>query len=64
MDLTTLAWGERDGHKLAAPVLELDHNANRFVGGRWILVACEPDADFFSEFKIAGNAGGDRAAEE
>lgn len=46
-DLTTLAWGEHDGHKLAAPVLELDHNAHRFVGGRWILVACEPGADFF-----------------
>jgi hypothetical protein len=49
MDLTTLAWGERDGHKLAAPVLVLDHNANRFVGGRWILVPCEPDADFFRD---------------
>jgi hypothetical protein len=52
MDLTTLVWGERDGHKLAAPVLELDHNANRFVGGRWILVACEPNADFFSNTKL------------
>ncbi|HTW80686.1 MAG TPA: hypothetical protein VME23_14160 [Terracidiphilus sp.] len=48
MDLTALAWGERNGHKLAAPVLELDHNANRFIGGRWIFVACEPAADFFS----------------
>jgi len=47
MDLTTLAWGVADGHKMAAPVIELDHNANRFVGGRWILVACEPDAGFF-----------------
>jgi len=52
MDLTTLAWGERSGHKLAAPVLELDHNAYRFVGGRWILVACEPDADFFSNGQL------------
>ncbi|HEY1500352.1 MAG TPA: hypothetical protein VGF88_12290 [Acidobacteriaceae bacterium] len=52
MDLTTLAWGARDGHKLAAPVLELDHNTHRFVGGRWILVACEPDADFFSNAKL------------
>jgi Cellulase (glycosyl hydrolase family 5) len=52
MDLTTLVWGERDGHKLAAPVLELDHNANRFVGGRWILVACEPDAEFFSNREL------------
>ena len=45
--LTTLAWGEHDGHKLAAPVIELDHDTHRFVGGRWILVACEPDATFF-----------------
>ncbi len=54
MDLTTLAWGEREGHKLAAPVIELDHNTNRFVGGRWILVACEPSADFFSNTKLLG----------
>jgi Cellulase (glycosyl hydrolase family 5) len=52
MDLTTLAWGERAGHRLSAPVIELDHNANRFVGGRWILVACDPDADFFSNAKL------------
>ncbi len=52
MDLTTLVWGEREGHKLAAPVIELDHNANRFVGGRWILVACEPSADFFANTKL------------
>jgi hypothetical protein len=52
MDLTTLAWGVRNGHKLAAPVFELDHNANRFVGGRWIFVACEPEADFFSNTKL------------
>ncbi len=52
MDLTTLAWGQRNGHKLAAPVIELDHNAYRFVGGRWIFVACEPDADFFSNTNL------------
>src|SRR5579883_372427 len=48
-DLTTLAWGTRDGHKVAAPIFEIDHNRYRFVGGRWIFVACEPDADFFSK---------------
>jgi hypothetical protein len=47
-DLTTLAWGSKSGHKLAAPVFEIDHNSYRFVGGRWILAACELDADFFS----------------
>jgi Cellulase (glycosyl hydrolase family 5) len=56
MDLTTLAWGEsghgNQGHKLAAPVFEIDHNTYRFVGGRWIFVACEPDADFFSNTKL------------
>jgi hypothetical protein len=52
MDLTTLAWGERDGHKLAAPLLELDHNTYRFIGGRWIFVACEPDADFFNNREL------------
>ena len=52
MDLTTLAWGEQAGHKLAAPVLEIDHNTHRFVGGRWILVACEADADFFRNTKL------------
>jgi hypothetical protein len=48
-DLTTLAWGSKDGHKLGAPIFEIDHNQYRFVGGRWIFVACEPDADFFSD---------------
>jgi hypothetical protein len=47
-DITTLAWGTKDGHKLAAPVFEIDHNRYRFVGGRWIFAACEPAADFFS----------------
>ena len=58
MDLTTLTWGERDRHKLAAPVLELDHNTHRFVGGRWILVACEPDANFFSNTKLLTTLAG------
>jgi hypothetical protein len=58
MDLTTLAWGERAGHKLAAPVLEIDHNTHRFVGGRWILVACEPDADFFSHAELLAMLAG------
>jgi hypothetical protein len=57
MDLTALVWGAREGHKLAAPVLELDHNTNRFVGGRWILVACEPGADFFSNTKLLAMLG-------
>jgi hypothetical protein len=52
MDLTTLAWGEHDHHKLAAPVFEIDHNTHRFVGGRWVLVACEPENGFFAKTKL------------
>lgn len=39
--LTTIAWGERDGHKRAAPAFLIDHVGERFVGGRWIFLACD-----------------------
>jgi hypothetical protein len=42
--LTALAWGEQDGHKLAAPVMLIDHVAAKFAGGRWIFVTCDADA--------------------
>lgn len=42
--LTALAWGEKDGHKLAAPVALIDHVAAKFAGGRWIFVDCDADA--------------------
>lgn len=51
-DLTTLAWGARDGHKLAAPVFEIDHNQFRFVGGRWIFAACDVGDDFFANTQL------------
>jgi hypothetical protein len=51
-DLTTLAWGSRDGHKLAAPVFEIDHNQFRFVGGRWIFAACDFGDDFFQNTQM------------
>ena len=40
--LDTLVWyqdGEK--HKLAAPVIELDHTKNNFVGGRWVFVLAD-----------------------
>jgi hypothetical protein len=47
--LTTLAWGTQDGQKLAAPALLIDHVHNRFVGGRWIFLACTPDGDSLND---------------
>ena len=39
--LDTLAWGVKDGRKLAAPAIEIDHLRNGFNGGRWIFVNAE-----------------------
>lgn len=47
--LTTLAWGTRDGHKLAASALLIDHVKSRFVGGRWIFLACDPNPSGFAD---------------
>src|ERR1017187_8184880 len=42
MRLDTLVWfTDGDGHKLAAPVIELDHIKNNFVGGRWVMVLAD-----------------------
>jgi hypothetical protein len=41
-DLKTVLWGVKDGVKLAAPVIEIDHYKNDFAGGRWIMMNCDP----------------------
>ena len=46
--LDTLAWGVKDGRKLSAPVLQIDHYRNGFDGGRWIFVNAELSRDFFN----------------
>lgn len=50
--LDAIAWGIKDGRKLAAPVIEIDHLRNGFDGGRWIFVC----ADMAPEFWSATNA--------
>ena len=41
-----IAWGTKDGRKLAAPVIEVDHLRNGFNGGRWIFVNADLSSDF------------------
>ncbi len=41
-ELTTLLWGTRDGQKLSAPIIQIDHFRNNFTGGRWIMLNCSP----------------------
>lgn len=45
--LDTLAWGVRNGRKLSAPAIQIDHYRNGFDGGRWIFVNAELANDFF-----------------
>jgi hypothetical protein len=48
-----IAWGAKDGRKLSAPVIEIDHLRNGFDGGRWIFVNADLPPDFYS----GANAG-------
>jgi hypothetical protein len=45
--LDTVAWGLKNGRKLSAPVLQVDHYRNGFDGGRWVLVNAELSREFF-----------------
>jgi len=44
--LDPLAWGVKDGRKMAAPAMEIDHLRNQFDGGRWIFLTAELDSQF------------------
>jgi hypothetical protein len=44
--IDAMAWGVRDGRRLAAPVLQIDHLRGKFAGGRWILMTADLPADF------------------
>ena len=46
--LSTLAWGTQGTHRLSAPALLIDHVRERFAGGRWIFLACEPEGHGFN----------------
>ena len=46
--LDTLAWGVKDGRKMAAPAIVIDHLRNGFDSGRWIFLEAELTPDFYS----------------
>jgi len=47
--LDTIAWGVKDGHKMSAPAIQIDHDRNGFDGGRWIFVNAELSKEFFDK---------------
>jgi hypothetical protein len=50
----SFAWGvDKNGRKLAAPAIEIDHLRNGFDGGRWIFVNAELPENFYA---ASGNA--------
>ncbi|MGD0731373.1 MAG: hypothetical protein ABR956_08910 [Terracidiphilus sp.] len=51
-ELTTLAWGSQGAHHRAAPAILIDHYQHRFAGGRWIFVACDPEAHGFDNVRL------------
>jgi hypothetical protein len=44
--LKTLLWGASEGHRLAAPIVEIDHYQNQFAGSRWVMVNAQIDKAF------------------
>ena len=50
--LSTLAWGRQGTHRLSTPALLIDHVRERFVGGRWIFLPCEPQGKSFDDSQL------------
>lgn len=46
--LDPLVWGTRNGHRISAPAIQIDHVRNRFAGGRWIFLNAELSSDFYA----------------
>jgi hypothetical protein len=42
-----LAWGVKDGRKLAAPAIQIDHLRDAFDGGRWVFLNADLPSDFY-----------------
>ena len=52
--LDTLVWGVKQGRKLSAPVMLVDHLRNGFNGGRWVFLTADLPPEFY------GSAAGSR----
>ena len=51
--LDSLVWGLKQGRKLSAPALVVDHLRNGFNGGRWVFLSADLASDFYDS--PAGN---------
>src|SRR5271169_805580 len=46
--LDALVWGVKDGRRLSAPLLQIDHFSSGFARGRWIFLSADLTPDFYS----------------
>lgn len=46
--LDALAWSTKDGRRMSAPAIQIDHLRERFAGGRWIFLNAGLDEDFYA----------------
>jgi hypothetical protein len=49
-----LAWGVKDGRKMSAPAIVIDHLRDGFNGGRWVFLNADLSTDFFAGTDAAG----------
>lgn len=45
--LDVFAWGVKDGRKISAPAIQIDHLRERFCGGRWVFLNADLPGAFF-----------------
>lgn len=50
--LDPLAWGAKDGCRMAAPAMEIDHLRNAFEGGRWVFLSAELDSRLSASIEV------------
>jgi hypothetical protein len=55
--LDPLAWGMKEGRRMAVPVMQIDHLQNGFDGGRWIFLSAELNSQFFASNDAAALIG-------
>lgn len=46
--LDALAWGTKNGRRMSAPAIQIDHVRDKFAGGRWIFLNADLGPDFYA----------------
>jgi len=55
--LDPLAWGMKDGRRMAVPLMQIDHLQNGFDGSRWIFLSAEVSSQFYDSGQAAALIG-------